>query len=108
MYSETTSFIKAFVFSYDTKNFLFGNSLDLGLKDNTFYCGKSETLPSKEGQQKEACFLGLFLIKNCLLGILVSIAFSSVQMAVTDTIKRMHSYGNSYRHSAFGWYSLSV
>lgn len=29
MYSKTTSFIKAFAFSYDTKNFLFGNSLDL-------------------------------------------------------------------------------
>lgn len=109
MYPKTTSFIKAFVFRYDTKNFLFGNSLDLWLKDNIFYCAKSETfppLPSKEGQQKEGC--GLFLVKNCLLGILFSIAFSSIQMAVADTNKWMHSYGNSYRHSTFSWYSLSV
>lgn len=113
MYSKTTSFIKAFVFSYDTKNFLFGNSLDLWLKDNTFYCGKSETfppLPSKEGQQKEGCgcLFVCFWSKIVFWVSSFSIAFSSIQMAVADTNKWMHSYGNSYRHSTFSWYSLSV
>lgn len=33
MYPKNTSFIKSFVFIYDTKYFLFLNSLDLWLKN---------------------------------------------------------------------------
>lgn len=75
-------------------------------KDNAFHYGSSENFPPL--LHKKDSEMNSFLVKNCPVGIIVSIAFSSIKMGVTDINRWLHSHRHSYRYSTVSWYSLRV